>query len=165
VHPNNCNQALDWLRSPESSNREGPMSQSAGSQDESAKILLLDDEQRIALTLAAILRVEGYQVATAFSGQEAITKAASFIPDLLLSDICMDGMNGIETAKRITAKLPDCKVLFISGHATMPDLANADTGPMTFEFVPKPIHPGDLLKLIPEMLSLPSIAGTPAAAH
>jgi CheY-like chemotaxis protein len=65
----------------------------------------------IALTLSALLQKRGYEVATAFSGKEAVAKAAEFFPDLLLSDVNMEAKNGLRAVAQITANLPDCKVL------------------------------------------------------
>jgi CheY-like chemotaxis protein len=77
-----------------------------------ARILVLDDNQMIALTLSALLQKQGYEVATAFSGEEAVAKAADFIPGLLLFDVSMESMNGLQSVARITANLPNCKVMF-----------------------------------------------------
>jgi CheY-like chemotaxis protein len=117
-----------------------------------ARILVVDDSQTIALTLSAILQEHGYETATAFSGAEAITKAAGFLPDLLVSDVCMGAMNGIEAASRITARLPGCKVLFLSGQASMSDVLNAAPERLVYSFISKPIHPLDLLNAIAYML-------------
>jgi CheY-like chemotaxis protein len=117
-----------------------------------ARILVVDDNRTIALTLGAILQEHGYETATAFSGAEAIAKAAGFLPDLLVSDVCMGAMNGIEAASRITARLPGCKVLFLSGQASMSDVLNAAPERLVYSFISKPIHPLDLLNAIAYML-------------
>ena len=117
-----------------------------------ARILVVDDDKTIAETLSAILQEKGYEVAAAFSGEEAVAKADGFLPDLLLSDVNMGRMNGIEAATRITAKLPDCRVLFLSGHISMAEVMSAAPEGLVYSFASKPIHPLDLLSAIAYML-------------
>ncbi len=118
-----------------------------------ARILVADDNQAIALTLSAILEEQGYEVATAFSGEEAVTKAAWFIPDLLVSDIYMKVMNGVVAATRITAKLPQCGVLFLSGLATMSEILITAPERLVYSFISKPLQTVDLLNAIAYKLS------------
>lgn len=99
-----------------------------------SRILVVDDNQVIALTLGAILEEAGYEVASAFSGEEAIERAEAFLPKLLLSDISMRPMNGIEAAVQITAKLPDCRVLFLSGNPSIADCSEAPPGTPRIQF-------------------------------
>lgn len=117
-----------------------------------ARILVVDDDLTLALALSEFLVEQGYGVATAFSGQEAIEKAADFSPNLLISDVCMDGVNGVEAAVAITAMLPGCRVLFLSGIASMYDLMSAAPEGLVYSFIPKPLHPLDLLNAIAYML-------------
>jgi CheY-like chemotaxis protein len=128
-----------------------------------ARILVVDDNRTIAQTLSAILQEQGYEVATAFSGEEAVAKADGFLPNLLVSDIFMGGMDGIEAATRITAKLPDCRVLFLSGHATMTDVVNAAPDHLVYSFASKPVHPLDLLNAIAYMLPATNTLNDPLA--
>jgi CheY-like chemotaxis protein len=81
------------------------------------KILIVDDEVRIAQTLALILRQTGYVTAFAYDGASALAMSAVFQPDLLLTDLLMPGMNGMELALAILRKDPQCKVLLFSGQA------------------------------------------------
>jgi CheY-like chemotaxis protein len=117
-----------------------------------ARILVVDDDRSIALTLTEILAEQGYEVATVFSGKEAVAKAAEFLPDLLLSDVNMEAMNGVESATRITAKLPDCRVLFLSGHVSMDDMLIASPKRLAFSLMSKPPRLLDLLNAIVYML-------------
>lgn len=116
------------------------------------KILVVDDERIIATTTSAILRDEGYEVATAFSGEEAVEKAKAFLPDLLLSDIWMNSMNGIEAAGRIAARLNSLKILFVSGDATMLDVLNVSPKRIVYSLMLKPVLVPDLLNAIAYML-------------
>ncbi|MGA8729001.1 MAG: response regulator [Terracidiphilus sp.] len=118
-----------------------------------SRILVVDDNQVIALTLGAILEEAGYEVASAFSGEEAIERAEAFLPKLLLSDISMRPMNGIEAAVQITAKLPDCRVLFLSGNPSIADCSEAPPPErLVYSFLSKPTPVPDLLSAIACML-------------
>jgi DNA-binding NtrC family response regulator len=119
-----------------------------------AKILVVDDEGGIRLTLAVILALHGYETATAFSGEEAVKVASSFHPDCIVSDLKVGTMNGIEAATEILAVHPQCKVLLISGNACYGDLLeDARVKGFNFEVLLKPVPPPDLLAKISQMLS------------
>lgn len=117
-----------------------------------ARILVVDDDEMIALTLTAILQEQGYEAATAFSGKEAVALAAEFLPDLLLSDVNMGAMNGIQAAIRITAKLPHCRVLFLSGGGSIKELLIDAPKRLECSFLSKPPNLLDLLNAIAYML-------------
>jgi len=110
------------------------------------KILVVDDEKRIADTLTEILEMSGFQVATAYDGWDALEAAARFHPDYLLSDVLMPRMNGVDLAIAMRKMYPDAKILLFSGQAGISEilLAGQRQG-FEFELVAKPIHP---LKLI-----------------
>jgi CheY-like chemotaxis protein len=67
------------------------------------RILIVDDEQDILETLQLILEMEGYLIDTASTGQQALEKMSAVEPDLVLSDVMMPVMNGIELLKRLKA--------------------------------------------------------------
>ena len=110
------------------------------------KILVVDDEKRIADTLTEILEMSGFHVATAYDGWDALEAAARFHPDYLLSDVLMPRMNGVDLAIAMRKMYPDAKILLFSGQAGISEilLAGQRQG-FEFELVAKPIHP---LKLI-----------------
>lgn len=128
-----------------------------------ARILVVDDEQMIALGLSEILAEEGYQVAAVFSGERAVEKAAEFLPDLLISDVSMGAMNGVVAATAITAMLPDCRVLFLSGHSSISDVVKTAPERLTFSFIPKPADPLDLLNAVAYMAPAFSAAHSQAS--
>lgn len=110
------------------------------------KVLVADDEQMIANTLAIILRNDGYDVRAVYSGEAAVELAQTFLPHILISDVIMQGMTGIEAAMEICAALPDCKILLFSGQAATANLLrDAKQRNYDFEIFAKPIHPADLL--------------------
>jgi len=74
------------------------------------------------------------------------------LPDLLLSDVMMPGMNGIDLAMAVATELPLCKVLLFSGHASVRDLAPAYAEGFDFPLMTKPMHPVEMLKRVFESL-------------
>lgn len=124
-----------------------------------ARILVVDDEQTIANTLSWVLSTEGFEARAAYSGEEAVEMAQSFLPDALICDVLMAGISGIETAVRICEKFPSCRVLVISGHVSMTDLAeSAIVKDHQFDFLSKPVHPRVLLQRLRALLSAPTEA-------
>ncbi len=110
------------------------------------KVLVADDEQVIANTLAVILNQAGFEARAVYSGEDAIAALDGFQPDMLITDVIMTGMNGIEAAIAVRARLPQCKVLLFSGQAaTASLLEKARHEGHEFEILAKPIHPTDLL--------------------
>ena len=122
------------------------------------RVLAVDDEFIIASTWAQILRMSGFEADWATSGEEAIRRARRKRPDVLLSDVLMQGMNGIETAEQILKLYPECRVVLISGHAgTARSLTEDYPGKPKFEILRKPIHPLVLLEKIRESVQ-PALA-------
>ena len=110
------------------------------------KVLVVDDERVIADTLAIILNQHGFDAAAVYTGSAAVEKAKSAHPDLIISDVIMPDMNGIEAAINIRKFLPGCKILLFSGQAATADLLeSARAQGHEFEILAKPVHPADLL--------------------
>jgi len=82
-------------------------------------ILIIDDEKDIRTTLAGILEDEGYQVLSAENGADGIECARQELPDLILLDIWMPGMDGLETLEKLKILVPQVTVIMISGHGTI----------------------------------------------
>ena len=110
------------------------------------RVLVADDEEVIASTLATILELAGYEVCAVYGGEAALRLLDLFKPDLVITDIMMPGVSGIEVAFAARAALPRCRVLLFSSHAGLHDLlrTNEQEG-LAFDLVTKPIRPGDLL--------------------
>ena len=112
-------------------------------------ILIVDDEHVIADTLVAILNQSGFSASAAYDGESAFELVSARVPDLLITDVCMPGMNGIELAIRVRERFPRCKVLLFSGHAASTNLMEeARSSGYEFDFVSKPVHPRDLLECL-----------------
>jgi CheY-like chemotaxis protein len=110
------------------------------------RVLIADDEEVIADSLAMILSQAGFETQAVYSGEEALEMVRRFKPDMLISDVFMPGINGIETAIRVQAMLPSCKVLLFSGKAATRNLLEkARAQGYEFETLTKPVHPADLL--------------------
>jgi UDP-3-O-[3-hydroxymyristoyl] N-acetylglucosamine deacetylase len=102
------------------------------------KVLVVDDEERVVQSIAGVLEDEGFKVTTARSGEEAIGVFQKEGPDVILLDIWMPGMDGIEVLKRLKWIAPDCQVIMISGHATISTAMTAvKLG--AFDFIEKPL--------------------------
>lgn len=113
------------------------------------KIIVVDDEPIIADTLVNVLQGEGYDAFAISDGPSAIKWAEMIVPDVIVTDVIMPGMNGIETAKAILKFLPNCRIILFSGQAASSDLlAKAWAEGYRFEILPKPINPKILLERI-----------------
>lgn len=110
------------------------------------KILVVDDERVIADTLAMILNQSGFDARAVYSGEKALEMAPDFAPDMLISDVIMADLNGIDAAIRIRSLLPTIKILLFSGQAATADLLEkARKDGYEFDILAKPVHPQDLL--------------------
>ncbi len=101
-------------------------------------ILIVDDETSILKTLSGILSDEGFETITATNGYEALKILDTESPDLVLLDIWMPGMDGIDTLKEIRKNHPTLQVIMITGHGTVETAVTA-TKIGAFDFIEKPI--------------------------
>lgn len=129
----------------------------AASGTDCQSILVVDDEETLANTTTEILNLAGYCAFVAYDGKTALELAARFRPDIVLADVVMPGMNGVELALGLRKLLPETSILLISGQAgTIDLLEKARNDGHTFELLAKPIHP---LKLIEHLKKLGPKAG------
>jgi two-component system nitrogen regulation response regulator NtrX len=103
-----------------------------------ATILVVDDEEGILDTVSGILEDEGHQVITASSGESALLKCSESLPDLVLLDVWMPGMDGIETLKQLKKKHTELSVIMISGHSSI-DTAVHAIKHGAYDFLEKPL--------------------------
>jgi CheY-like chemotaxis protein len=109
-------------------------------------ILVVDDEDRVADSIVEILNSFGYKAVATYDGTSAIAEAKKECPDVLLCDVLMPNMNGVETAKAIQDVCPKTRVLLFSGHAGTQDIVqDAISAGRAFKFLRKPLHPTALL--------------------
>ena len=85
-------------------------------------VLVVDDESAIADTLTEILSRSGYAAMTAYDGNDALETALMTPPEMLITDVILPGMSGVELAITIRRIFPDCKILLFSGQAATADL-------------------------------------------
>lgn len=108
----------------------------------------------MASTLAAILQMNGLAGRFFFDPLEALDAAQAEEPDVLISDVVMPGLSGVELAIRMREICPTCKVLLFSGQAETANLLQAARAQgHDFQLISKPIHPADLLSKIEKMAS------------
>jgi CheY-like chemotaxis protein len=111
-----------------------------------SRVLVVDDERVIADTLSVILNQSGFDARAVYSGERAVELAAEWQPQMLISDVIMADLNGIDAAIRIREILPKIKILLFSGQAATADLLErARSRGYEFEILAKPVHPQDLL--------------------
>jgi DNA-binding response OmpR family regulator len=110
------------------------------------RVLVVDDEPLIAQTVAAILNAHGFDAMEALSGEDALRIARSFHPDIVLSDVLMPRMTGVDLGVRLRNEFPQTRVLLFSGQAATSELMRrAEEQGYHFELFPKPIHPDELI--------------------
>jgi DNA-binding NtrC family response regulator len=114
-----------------------------------SRIFVVDDEFIIASTLATILQRNGFDAAYYTDPLKALEDARAQAPRLLITDVMMPGLSGIDLAIALKEDCPTCKVLLFSGQAATANLlqASRDKG-YDFELLSKPIHPTEFLKKI-----------------
>ncbi len=101
-------------------------------------VLVVDDEAGIRESLSDIFSDEGYEVATAETGEEALVALAAREPDLVLLDIWLPGMDGLEALEKIKRKKPGVPVIMISGHGNI-EMAVRATKNGAYDFLEKPL--------------------------
>ncbi len=125
---------------------ESPLSHVCGYRP---RVLVVDDESMIADTITKILSISGYTATATYDGDDALETALISPPDLLITDVMLPGMNGIELAITVKRVYPECKILLFSGQAATSDLmTTAKRAGHDFPLVSKPIPPKDLLAMV-----------------
>ena len=126
-------------------------------------VMVVDDEPLVADTLAMILRHAGYHAVRAYNAKTALEMANVRAPDLLISDVAMPEMNGVELALGIVSIAPECRVVLFSGHARSVDLVRAYDAGYDFPLMAKPMHPREMLGQVARSLASAAMYGMDAA--
>jgi CheY-like chemotaxis protein len=109
----------------------------------------VDDERVIADTIVAILNQSGFSAVAAYNGSSAIDQARAKRPDIVISDVMMPILDGIEASIAIRKFCPDARIVLFSGHATTTELlASARSRGHHFEILAKPLHPSKLIEYL-----------------
>lgn len=111
------------------------------------KVLIVDDESAIRESLSGVLEDEGYKTFVAENGQQGLDIASAEKPDLVLLDIWMEGMDGLEVLSRLKRRNPELPVVMISGHGTIETAVQA-TQKGAYDFIEKPPQVDRLLLTI-----------------
>jgi len=137
------------------------------------RILVVDDEAKLLRAVAVDLRGEGYDVATARSGAEALALVAQSLPDLIVSDIRMPGMDGYQLARRLreNARTAIIPIIFLTAKDTSADRIEGFRAGVD-AYITKPFEPDELLVVIAGILrrverthaEIARIVGKPEAA-
>ncbi len=113
-------------------------------ESDGSTVLVIDDDRVLADTLADILRKHGFKPVALYSGEEALELAQIFRPDVVLSDIRMCRLDGVEAARRIRVLHPDCRVILFTAH-TVSTAMRQTIQRLGFELLQRPLRPEDVL--------------------
>ena len=110
------------------------------------RVLVVDDEHLITDTICAILNANGFDAVGAYSGAEALQAATELQPEIVLSDVLMPRMSGVDLGIQLRSLFPDARIILLSGQAsTSTMIQRAEADGHQFMLFPKPIHPDDLI--------------------
>lgn len=112
-----------------------------------SRIVVIDDEQIITDTLVQILAMHGYEARAHYNGETAIADAKHFRPEVIMSDVRMQPIDGIETAMRIRAFLPRCRMILFTASPVRTQIEKR-IRELGFEFLQRPLHPREVLALL-----------------
>jgi CheY-like chemotaxis protein len=128
------------------------------------RVFVVDDIPMIAYTLSALLRDRGHSVIPYTDPTQALDDAGKFVPDVLISDVDMPGLSGVDLAIQVQTLCPCCKVLLMSGHiGPIEDLGRARAKGFHFPLFAKPVSAQTFAKQL-EGLSAMSIHRSLATA-
>jgi DNA-binding response OmpR family regulator len=108
------------------------------------RVIVADDEPAITQTIEQILNSQGFEAKGVLSGEDAVALARHFAPDILVSDIRMGELDGVQAAVRVRRIAPACKVVLFSANL-LDDLQLRKVRLLGFDFLRKPLHPIGLL--------------------
>jgi len=117
------------------------------------RILLVDDDPGLLRLLSIRLRAEDYDVEAVESAHKALASVSQFGPDLVITDLRMDKMDGIGLLKELQTKSPGLRVVIITAHGTIPDAVMA-TQSGAFGFLTKPIDKDELMVTVEKALKV-----------
>jgi two-component system, NtrC family, response regulator GlrR len=124
-----------------------------------ARILVVDDDPGLLRLLTIRLRAEQYEVEPVENGVLALTAALRFRPDLVISDLRMDELDGIGLLKELQSRWPGLKVILLTAHGTIPDAVQA-TQMGAFGFLTKPVEKQELLDQVQKALKISGFVDT-----
>ena len=108
------------------------------------KILVVDDDAGLRRTASLILENEGYEIATSSDGEEALSRAAEWLPDLILTDVRMPGVDGLEFLERYREGGGGARAIVMTAYGSQ-DLAVEAIRKGAYDYIDKPFSPEALL--------------------
>jgi len=117
------------------------------------RVLLVDDDPDLLRLLSLRLTASGYETDTVGSGSAALSKVTSFRPHVVVSDLRMDGMDGMALFEALHAQYPTLPVIIMTAHGTISDAVDA-TKRGVFGFITKPIDKTELIKQVEDALRI-----------
>jgi two-component system response regulator GlrR len=112
--------------------------------DRSPRVLLVDDDRNLLRLLSMRLMAAGYDVLAVEGGEQALAQLPVFQPDMIITDLKMGGMDGMELYEKVSRQYPELPVLVLTAHGTVPDaFAAASRG--VFSYLTKPYNSKVLL--------------------
>lgn len=111
------------------------------------RVLLVDDEREFVATLAERMQMRGFDPQIAFSGEEALKVLETTIPDVMVLDLKMPGIQGLEVLRRTKRRHPQVQVIILTGHGSERDEAAARRLG-AFDHLQKPVDINDLVRVM-----------------
>lgn len=120
--------------------------------EEAKKVLIVDDEPNILVAIEFLMEQNGYVVEKAYNGEEALQKASSFQPEIIVLDVMMPGMDGFEVARvlRNTPQFSDVKIIFLTAKGTEADKINGYSKGGDV-YLTKPFDNNELVMVVSEL--------------
>lgn len=110
------------------------------------RVLLVDDETEFVSALAERLNLRGFEALAVHSGEEALRQVESAPPDVVLLDVVMPGMSGMEVLKRLRKTHPEVKVILLTGRGSWDGIQGLREG--AYDCLMKPIHLEELIQIM-----------------
>ncbi len=120
----------------------------------SKRVLVVDDEQIVRDSCERVLKNAGYEVQTVCNGRDALAACRAQRFDVMLTDLRMPDMDGLEVAKALTSEFPDIRIIVITGYPSQ-DTAQQARELGVFDYIQKPVNPNRLTEATAEVLTHP----------
>lgn len=126
-----------------------------------SRILIVDDEKNLRLTMTMCLEPLGYEIGTADNGEDALRQLDNQEFDLILLDIRLPGMDGLDVLRRVVKQHPDILIVMVSAHGTVESAVEAmKLGAV--DFIQKPFTPHELRTIVQQVLDRQKLEETQA---
>lgn len=122
-----------------------------------SRILVVDDDRLVADTICLIYKANGFDSEACYSAAEGLERARSYVPDLMLCDVSMPDVSGLQLADSIAELLPETRMLLLSAYASNAAYtrAHARRARRPLKLLSKPCRPEDLLRESRALLQIP----------